>query len=52
MFASRRGHWDVLRRGTCHNRNRANLLVPDAPVAHTLHVPSGETLPIAEVAER
>jgi aconitate hydratase len=29
-----------------------NLLQPDAPVAHTLHVPSGEVLPIWDVAQR
>ena len=49
VFASRRGNWEVMLRGAFHNRNLVNLLQPDAPVAHTLHVPSGETLPIWEV---
>src|SRR4029450_6300931 len=52
VFASRRGNWEVMPRGTFHNRNLVNLLAPDAPVAHTIHMPTMETLPIREVAER
>src|SRR5213078_2754096 len=29
-----------------------NLLAPDAPVAHTVHVPSGEMMPLWLAAER
>jgi aconitate hydratase len=52
VFASRRGNWEVMMRAAFHNKTLRNLLCPDAPVAHTLHVPSGEVLPIWEVAER
>ena len=52
VFASRRGNWEVMMRAAFHNKTLRNLLAPDAPVAHTLHVPSGELLPIWEAAER
>jgi aconitate hydratase len=52
VFASRRGNWEVMLRAAFHNRSVANALAPDAPVAHTLHVPSGEVIPIWEAAER
>jgi aconitate hydratase len=52
VFASRRGNWEVMMRATFHSKTLRNLLVPQAPVAHTLHVPSGEVRPIWEVAER
>jgi aconitate hydratase len=34
------------------NKTLVNLLKPDVPVAHTLHVASGEVLPIFEAAKR
>ncbi|HEX7889741.1 MAG TPA: aconitate hydratase AcnA, partial [Ramlibacter sp.] len=52
VFASRRGNWEVMLRAAFHNKTLRNLLRPDAPVAHTLHVPSGQVLPIWEAAER
>ena len=52
VFASRRGNWEVMVRAAFHSKSLVNLLAPDAPVAHTLHVPSGEVLPIWEVAAR
>jgi aconitate hydratase len=52
VFASRRGNWEVMVRAAFHSKTLHNLLQPDAPVAHTLHVPSGEVLPIWEAAER
>jgi aconitate hydratase A / 2-methylisocitrate dehydratase len=52
VFASRRGNWEVMLRATFHNRSIVNALAPDAPVAHTLHVPSGEVVPIWEAARR
>src|SRR5690606_15458698 len=52
VFASRRGNWEVMLRASFHSKTLKNLLVPQAPVAHTLHVPSGEILPIWEVAQR
>src|SRR5258706_14052709 len=39
-------------RAAFHNRSIVNLLAPSAPVAHTLHVPSGEIVPIWEAAQR
>ena len=52
VFASRRGNWEVMLRAAFHNRSLRNLLAPDAPVAHTLHVPSGEIVPLWEAARR
>ena len=52
VFASRRGNWEVMVRGAFHSKTLENLLAPGAPVAHTLHVPSGDVQPIWEVAQR
>ncbi len=52
VFASRRGNWEVMMRAAFHNKSLVNLLRPGIPVAHTLHVPSGEVAPIWEVAQR
>lgn len=52
VFASRRGNWEVMLRAAFHNKSLVNQLAPGAPVAHTLHVPSGELLPIWEAARR
>ncbi|QJR10758.1 Aconitate/2-methylaconitate hydratase [Usitatibacter rugosus] len=52
VFASRRGNWEVMLRAAFHNRTVRNALAPDAPVAHTLHAPSGEVVPIWEAARR
>ncbi|HEX2545927.1 MAG TPA: aconitate hydratase AcnA [Ramlibacter sp.] len=52
VFASRRGNWEVMLRAAFYNKSLRNLLAADAPVGHTLHVPSGELLPIWEAAQR
>ena len=52
VFASRRGNWEVMLRGAFHSKTLVNHLQPDAPVAHTLHVPSGQVLPLCEAAQR
>src|SRR5262249_43903799 len=52
VFASRRGNWEVMMRAAFHSKSLVNLLVPDAPVAHTIHAPSGQVQPIWEVAQR
>jgi len=52
VFASRRGNWEVMLRAAFHSKTLKNLLAPGAPVAHTLHVPSGEVLPLWEAARR
>ncbi|MDW5442913.1 aconitate hydratase AcnA [Polaromonas sp. SM01] len=52
VFASRRGNWEVMMRAAFHSKTLKNLLVPDVPVAHTLHVPSGDVQPIWDVAQR
>jgi aconitate hydratase len=52
VFASRRGNWEVMMRATFHSKTLRNLLCPQAPVAHTLHCPSGDVLPIRDVAQR
>ena len=52
VFASRRGNWEVMIRAAFHSKSLMNLLKPGMPVAHTLHIPTGEVLPIWEAAER
>ncbi|SAL81167.1 aconitate hydratase [Caballeronia arvi] len=52
VFASRRGNWEVMVRAAFYNRTLVNRLTPGMPVAHTLHVPSGDVLPIFEAAQR
>lgn len=52
VFASRRGNWEVMLRAAFYSKTLRNLLAPDAPVANTLHVPSGTVAPIFEVAQR
>jgi aconitate hydratase len=39
-------------RAAFHNRSVANALARGAPVAHTLHVPSGEIVPLWVAAQR
>ncbi|WP_322057057.1 aconitate hydratase AcnA [Paraburkholderia sp. J63] len=52
VFASRRGNWEVMMRAAFYNKTLVNRLKPGMPVAHTLHAPSGEVLPIFEAAQR
>lgn len=52
VFASRRGNWEVMLRAAFHSKSLVNLLQAGLPVAHTLHAPSGEVLPIWVAAER
>ncbi|MGF6741041.1 aconitate hydratase AcnA [Paraburkholderia sp. CNPSo 3155] len=52
VFASRRGNWEVMMRAAFYSKTLVNRLKPDLPVAHTLHAPSGEVLPIFEAAQR
>ena len=52
VFASRRGNWEVMMRAAFHNKTLVNHLRPGMPVAHTLHIPSGDVMPIWEAAAR
>jgi aconitate hydratase len=52
VFASRRGNWEVMVRAAFHSKSLKNLFAPGAPVAHTLHVPSGEVVSLWEAAQR
>jgi len=52
VFASRRGNWEVMLRAAFHNRSLVNLLRPGVAVAHTVHAPSGDVVPIWEAAAR
>ena len=52
VFASRRGNWEVMLRAAFHSKTLVNLLQPGLPVAHTLHVPSLEVMPIWDAAQR
>lgn len=52
VFASRRGNWEVMLRGAFHSKTLKNLLHPGAPIAHTLHIPSGGIMPLWDAANR
>ncbi len=51
-YGARRGHHDVMVRGTFANVRLKNLMVPGVEGGVTLHQPSGERLSIFEAAER
>ncbi|NPV56317.1 MAG: aconitate hydratase AcnA [Anaerolineae bacterium] len=51
-YGSRRGHDEVMVRGTFANIRLRNLLVPGQEGGVTRHLPDGETLPIHDAAER
>lgn len=50
-YGARRGHDEVMARGTFANTRLVNKLV-DKPGPNTLHVPSGEVLPIYDASQR
>lgn len=52
VFASRRGNWEVMLRAAFHSKTLVNRLRPGLPVAHTVHAPSGEVMPLWAAAER
>ncbi len=51
-YGSRRGHHDVMVRGTFANIRLRNRLTPDAEGNVTEHLPSGQRMTIFEAAER
>ncbi|HEX2194127.1 MAG TPA: aconitate hydratase [Candidatus Limnocylindria bacterium] len=51
-YGARRGHHEVMVRGTFANIRLRNLLTPDAEGNVTEHLPSGERMTIFEAAER
>jgi len=51
-YGSRRGNDRVMARGTFANIRLRNLLAPGTEGGVTLHLPSGETMPIFDAAER
>jgi aconitate hydratase len=51
-YGSRRGHHDVMVRGTFANIRLHNLLTPDAEGNVTEHIPSGERMSIFDAAVR
>jgi aconitate hydratase len=52
VYAARRGNWEVMLRGLFTNRTVVNHLAPGAAPGHTIHAPSGETLPAWRAAAR
>jgi aconitate hydratase len=52
VYASRRGNWEVMLRGLYANRTVRNELDPAIPPGSTVHVPTGEVLPLWRIAER
>jgi aconitate hydratase len=51
-YGSRRGHDDVMARGTFANVRIRNRLAPGTEGGYTTHIPSGEVLAIFDAAER
>ena len=51
-YGARRGHHEVMMRGTFANIRLRNLLTPDAEGNVTEHLPSGERMSIFDAAER
>jgi aconitate hydratase len=51
-YGARRGNHEIMLRGTFANIRIRNRLVPDVEGGFTRHLPSGETLPIFDAAER
>ncbi|MEX1072666.1 MAG: aconitate hydratase [Chloroflexota bacterium] len=51
-YGARRGHHEVMMRGTFANIRLRNLLVPDAEGNVTEHLPSGERMSIFDAAQR
>jgi aconitate hydratase len=52
VYASRRGNWEVMLRGLYANRTVRNELDSAIPPGSSIHVPTGEILPLWRVAER
>jgi aconitate hydratase len=52
VFASRRGNWEAMVRGLFTNKSVRNLLDPQITPGFTIHVGSGEHLPLFRAAER
>jgi aconitate hydratase len=52
VFASRRGNWEAMVRGLFTNKSVRNLLDPQIAPGFTIHVGSGEHLPVFRAAER
>jgi aconitate hydratase len=52
VYAARRGNWEVMVRGLYTNPTVRNLLQPDLPPGTTVHVPSGQVLPLWLAAQR
>lgn len=51
-YGARRGNHEVMVRGTFANGRLRNLMLPGIEGGLTVHLPSGETLPIFDAAER
>ncbi|WP_117193150.1 aconitate hydratase AcnA [Rhizobium terrae] len=52
VFSSRRGNWEVMIRGLFTNKTVHNLLASDIAPGFTVHVGSGEVLPLWDAAQR
>ncbi|KKX24865.1 aconitate hydratase AcnA [Rhizobium sp. LC145] len=52
VYSSRRGNWEAMVRGLFTNKTVRNLLGSDIPPGSTVHVPSGQVMPLWEAAER
>jgi aconitate hydratase len=52
VFSARRGNWEAMVRGLFTNKTVKNLLDPGLKPGQTIHMPSGDVLPLWDAAER
>src|SRR6185295_3832838 len=52
VFSARRGNWEAMVRGLFTNKTVKNLLDPALKPGQTMHMPSGDILPLWDAAER
>jgi aconitate hydratase len=52
VFSARRGNWEAMVRGLFTNKTVKNLLDPSIKPGQTIHMPSGNVLPLWDAAER
>ncbi len=52
VYSARRANWEVMLRGLFTNPSARNLLADDIAAGQTIHIPSGEQLPIWKAAAR
>jgi aconitate hydratase len=52
VFSARRGNWEAMVRGLFTNKSVKNLLDASVKPGYTIHMPSGDVMPLWDAAER